>query len=160
MAPQSELPPLWVSIDPGDSHVGFAVWNGPRCISAVEFAPGPAIRELERVLEAGAGLVVVEKYQLYGWAAQQQAGSDMKTAQLIGVIRYLANKAKVPSLTPLASQTKAMYKVPALILMPARWWRSWGHGSHAKDAEAVGLGHIHQHHRPIWTAGLWDQDPA
>ena len=159
---QPELPPLWLSIDPGDSHVGLAVWKGPECLSAVEFAPNPAIRELEAL---GLGtprtdvqLVVVERFQLYGWAAQQQAGSDMKTAQLIGIIRYLASRSQVPSLTPLASETKAMYKVPALMAMKPRWWRSWGHGGHAKDAEAVGYAHIHKHHRPVWTAGLWRRD--
>lgn len=154
-----ELPPLWAAIDPGDNHVGFSVWNGPCCVSSVEFAPNPAIRELEAIVEH-AGLLVVEKYQLYGWVAQQQAGSDMKTAQLIGVIKYIAAKAKVPVLLPLASETKAVYKLGEVATLPARWWVSWGHGRHAKDAEAIGLGHIHKMHRPIWNAGLWRRETA
>lgn len=135
------VPALWVSIDPGDSHVGYAVWKGEECLTAVEVSPNGLIYELEQVIDQ-LGLIVLEKFQLFGWQAQQQAGSDMKTAQLIGVIKYLASRSQVPLVLQTPSYGKAVYRLAEFKQQPARWWKSWGHGSHAKDAEAHGYAFI------------------
>lgn len=134
-------PGLWVSIDPGDSHVGFAVWNGPRCVRAVEMDPNGVVLELEAMVKGDLALIVCEKFQLYGFAAQQQAGSDFKTPQLIGVIKYIGRRNNVPVVMQMPSfgNAKAMLKVNEIKEKGPRWWTSYGHGGHAKDAEAHGV---------------------
>lgn len=80
-----------IAIDPGDKHCGVAVFDEATgdCVKAGTFSPPALIERLERTKH---GVWVVEEFKLYPWKARQQAYSQMLTAQLIGVITYLAEK--------------------------------------------------------------------
>lgn len=106
--PQLETGPVFVvGIDPGDEHCGVAVvsvtWSPteggvilPR--RAVELAPDDCADHLASwLLEGWVDAVAVERFSLYGDRASAQIGSQMETAQLIGVLRYvtrLANRGR------------------------------------------------------------------
>lgn len=104
----------FVAIDPGDAHVGIARFTasiGPpyrvpdcldqsssgdlRLVECVTLSPRDAISWLEtRVCRFRA--VVLEEYRLYPWLAREQGFSDFPTAQLVGVVKYLAARVDVP----------------------------------------------------------------
>lgn len=134
----TEIPKRWVSIDPGDRHVGFATWVGDTCITALEFTPDECIKTLEvlvrrEVLE----VIVCEDFELYGWNEKSMQGNKFLTCRLIGIISYIANRGNVDFVLQLASVGKRVYRqgwYKALTkreLMDMPWW---GHGEHAKDA--------------------------
>lgn len=132
----------WVSIDPGDRHVGFATWVKDDCLNAIELTPDECIKTLEILLKRGIlETVVYEKFALYGWNEKSMAGNEFLTCQLIGIIKYLANRHEVHCVGQFASEHKRIYKMG--------WYRSltakekcrlpwWGNGGHAMDAWCVG----------------------
>lgn len=77
-----------LAIDPGDVHVGWCLWEGG------EWETGTCSPEdmIQSLLETDFEwrTVVIERFALYPWAAQQQAWSEMMTAQLIGKIELVA----------------------------------------------------------------------
>ncbi len=137
-------PGRWVSIDPGDRHVGFATWAGDECIAAVELTPDECIKALENFIEAGIlETIVCEDFELYAWNEKSLAGNKFLTCRLIGIISYLANRGNVAFVLQLASVHKRIYRqgwykaLSRRELMRMPWW---GNGDHAKDA---------------WVAGEW-----
>jgi hypothetical protein len=48
------------------------------------------------ILRVNFDLVVCESYKLFGHKAKQQSGSEMGTPQLIGCIRLMLHKARIP----------------------------------------------------------------
>lgn len=86
----------FVSIDPGDIHVGWVRWEN--CVPAhlEELTPDECIKQLE-FLE-GQEAIVLEDWRLYADKANTMIGSDMPTCQLIGVIKYLAKQRGIPIL--------------------------------------------------------------
>jgi hypothetical protein len=131
------LPDFWLSIDPGDVHVGYASWDRDVCTAAVEMTPDECVDTISDLVAFGVlGLLVVERYTLYPWMAAQQSHSEMWTPQLIGALTHLARRANVPLYKPQASKLNGVYKTP----LAARLHKYHGSGSkHAKDAEAHGL---------------------
>lgn len=137
-------PERWVSIDPGDIHVGLASWTGYECVSAIETTPEGLEQTLEHLLEGKIlDHVVYEKFALYGWNEKSMAGNEFETSQLIGVIKYLCRKHGVPYTGQFASEHKRIYKLGWYVAMTRKermqlpWW---GNGGHAMDA---------------WCAGAW-----
>lgn len=112
---------LVLSVDPGDKHVGVALWayeedKGWICESAQETTVAEFVDILEVGLKGGGiGCVVYEIFQLYGDKAQAQTGSEFETSQLIGVIKYLVDKA--PTLWPDPGPVQ-IFKQPAGIKTP------------------------------------------
>lgn len=84
-----------IAIDPGDIHVGWAefgvVEGQTRCLDAhEEWRPDQAADALARSIGRGdVGVVVLERFQLYADKAMAQVGSDMATAEMIGVVKFL-----------------------------------------------------------------------
>jgi hypothetical protein len=138
----TERPNRWVSIDPGDRHVGFATWIDDECLDAVELTPEECIKTLELLIERkGLECIVYEKFALYGWNEKSLAGNEFITSQLIGVIKYLANRAEVDCVGQFASEHKRVYRMgwfKELSRSELREMPWWGHGGHAKDAWVVG----------------------
>lgn len=85
---------LVIAFDPGDAHTGYAEANVfPRRIEIVRsqtLTREEAIQKLEGFQVAD--IIIIERYQLYPWLARQQGFSEFDTPQLIGVLRYLADK--------------------------------------------------------------------
>lgn len=140
-----------VGIDPGDVHCGIAVAriDQPRpgegtitLLRAEEHDPDACADLLAAwLLEGWVDAVAVERFSLYGDKAGAQVGSQMATAQLIGILRYvtrLANRgrrdagaAEVPFILQGADIKKgirAQAKARSIDLIPAS-------ADHARDAQ-------------------------
>lgn len=126
------------AIDPGDVHVGVALFRGRQCMWAKEFTPERVLKHLETHL-AGSEVLVIERFQLYPHLAQTQAGSDMLTSQLIGALRLLACQLNVPVVIQ-----QAALKTPTENAITKRGIArlSTGKGDHAKDAETHGYAYL------------------
>lgn len=139
----TELPTDWVSIDPGDKHVGFAFWHQDVCLSAFEITPTECVNKLETLIrDLKIDAIVYEKFALYAWNERSMSGNEFLTSQLIGVIKYLAHRGNVPVHGQFASQHKRMYKMGWFRNMPLAEKRLlpwWGNGDHAKDAWIIGM---------------------
>jgi len=140
------LPARWVSIDPGDRHVGYATWDEDTCTSAIELTPETCVAALEvGLLGRTIHTVVCEKWALYAWNEKSMSGNEFLTAQLIGVIKYLCGRTQVPYIGYNAGSHKSIYKMGWYLDMTRRdlaqlpWW---GFGGHAKDAWCIGTWHV------------------
>lgn len=78
---------FWVSIDPGDKHVGWCEWMGETIVDLKEMSPDESILAAAQLEDS---LLVIETYALYPHKAQLQQGSLMQTSQLVGALRTLA----------------------------------------------------------------------
>lgn len=79
---------VMIAVDPGDAHVGVAVFSKRECVWAGEMTPAGFLAWLRLRLDDGtAAQVVVEEFRLYSWMAEKQSWSDFPTAQLIGAIK-------------------------------------------------------------------------
>lgn len=85
-----------IAIDPGDQHVGVAffatdddgLWY---CEDAQEWTPDEfedALAELI-LMTPTPPIVVYERFRLYGDKSAEQTGSEFRTSQMIGVIRFI-----------------------------------------------------------------------
>ena len=143
------VPARWVSIDPGNSHVGFAQWEGSECVAAFETTP----RDAEDRLIASSSdpwwldLIVVEDFTLYAHLARLQAGKRMLTSELIGAIELIGRLRGVPVLRQSAAVGKRVYSLEPYRSAPQRWWPSYGHGEHTKDAVAHGYSYLLRVHK-------------
>lgn len=132
-------------IDPGDVHVGFALFendgDGWFCSEAWETDPEGAEDLVANVVtNPNVTLVCFERFRLFGHLAMQQVGSEFRASQLIGVIKYLARTrghAKLqllvqdPNVQPVAEKWTSKRNI--LLLSVSR-----NKGSHAKSAELHG----------------------
>lgn len=140
-----ELPEFWVSVDPGDRHVGVAWWRRAVCVKAYETTPDAWVDELIDLISGyGLELVVYERFLLRGELMAQQQGSEFFTSQLIGAMRHICRRAKVSCVGYRPRDHKALmkqreFKPP---MRPHAEWVSYGHGPHAKDAENLGEFHV------------------
>lgn len=150
-------PSRMVSIDPGDVHVGVAAWHRTleawECTLAVEMTPETAVEYLSReLLQGRVDLVVVEDFRLQPDKAMAQVGSDMPTAQLIGVIKYLVGglanaKSRWPSQPVELILQQPTIKNPTDSIRRAKSHEFRAKldgvtGDHATDAELHGLYHL------------------
>lgn len=139
---RSALPDFWLSIDPGDKHVGYASWDGEECTAAVEMTPAQCIDTVWDLAGFGViGLLVVERFTLYPWLAAQMSHSELYTPQMIGALAHIARRHNIPFEKPQASTLREIYGLDHLA---SRLVRSIGHGKHARDAEAHGLRYVVQ----------------
>ena len=147
----TELPARWVSIDPGDFHVGFATWNKRECASAIEVTPAKCETLLETLCEGRMiEVIVYEKFFLYGWNEKSLAGNEFLTCQLIGVNKYLGKRYGVHTVGQMAAIGKATYRkswFKALTRREQMQLPYWGQGGHAKDAWAHGIAFIAERDR-------------
>ena len=132
-------------IDPGDVHVGFALFQdvgeGWYCSEAWELDPEGA-EDLVALIVTNpeVTLVCFERFRLFGHLAMQQVGSEFRASQLIGVIKYLVRtrghaklqlEVQDPNVQPVAEKWASKKNI--LLLSVSR-----GKGAHAKSAELHG----------------------
>lgn len=92
--------PLIVAVDPGDEHVGTAVFTpdgrrteGHRVVCVQEYTPDDWLDVMAYMLIAGKmKTLVYERFLLDGALAREQTGSEFVTVQLIGVMRWMVRK--------------------------------------------------------------------
>ncbi len=130
-----------VAIDPGEIHVGVALFLGDKCYEAYEVTPDELFKRLETWLEGDAiDVLVVESFQLYEDKAMDQVGSEMGTCECIGVIKYLHSRLAGPGVT-LVMQPAGIKEATASILRRKKrvsLAKSRRAGGHAFDAELHG----------------------
>lgn len=126
-----------IAVDPGDVHVGVAVWDGKtKAVRATELANGSAVRQIAEMVRARQTLghrvhVVIEAFVLYPDKAKAQSWSPMQTAQMIGALTWLCEN----QLFCGVSIQPATIKVPVRSQMRARGIGiSSGKSGHADDA--------------------------
>lgn len=125
-----------VAIDPGEIHCGVATWNDSDTDPHVyEYDP----ELLAEVLESwyhGSGwkpTTVIEEFRLYPWKAQEQGYSQLKTVEVIGVVRHLCRRFGVTLV-----EQSATIKKPTFAQLQARGVLLKGTNQHMRDAEAHG----------------------
>lgn len=132
-----------VAIDPGDVHVGLAIFevtDHPRCTLAMETTPEGI---LDFLMFGCAGIlaeVVYEQFILEPARAPMLVGTELETAQLIGAIKYA-----VHARVPLYGQTNKI-KIPTRSVLKAKkvvaMAKKMKAGGHAADAELHGWHHL------------------
>lgn len=133
---------------PGDVHTGVCYWIGRTPQWAREYGQAEFIDWLiPRMASGEITMVVYEIFMLYHSKAVQQTGSKFYTPELIGVMRHLCRRAKIPFVGYQASTHKSLYKnldyrPPK---KPLNSWVSYGHGGHCKDAEILGSWYLRRH---------------
>ena len=150
-----------IAVDPGDVHCGMALGiTGPGgqfdVVRAWEATPDDCADYVASWLLSGElEALVVEKFSLYADKAQAQIGSQMETAQLIGVLRYLVRIAGLEAgkqgracatLAMYGADTKksmrAQLRARGIALLPAS-------ADHARDAQ-LHLWHWVGEHKMGW----------
>ena len=136
----NELPDYWWSVDPGDKNVGVSWWTKAFCIRSYHTNPDDCIDLLVSEVQAGLDFLVYEQFTLRGYQMGEQQGSEFLTSQMIGAMRHICRRAKVPYTSFQAGNHKRMYK--RLSFRPPERnhneWVSFGSGGHAKDSECLG----------------------
>lgn len=94
-----------IAVDPGDVHVGvafFETWLDPDldegwdCVDTQEMSPEEFEDALlETLIDGDIDIFVGEKFNLYEDKAMAQVGSEMRTSQMIGVIKYLLRQQEI-----------------------------------------------------------------
>lgn len=97
-APAKAEPEL-LAIDPGDAHVGVAFFNRNAdgewyCEDAQEWTPDEfEDAYVELVLTNPVPpIVVYERFRLYGDKSAEQTGSEFRTSQMIGVLKFVCRQ--------------------------------------------------------------------
>ena len=91
-----------IAVDPGERHVGIAIWTRQGGMRSYELAPFLALEAIEkqfRPLRPGLPKrqqLVVEEFRLYPDKAGAQSHKRMATSEMIGALRWIAKKAGVP----------------------------------------------------------------
>lgn len=131
-----------ISIDPGAVHCGIAHWAEDeglwQCIWAKEMSPEGCVDFVREAVNGTSppSLVIVEGFWLKpGMDALRQAGSQMETCEVIGVVVHSCRWAGVPCAKVANGQQSIITRLEAVDYR----WVSHGYGKHAKDAEAVGV---------------------
>lgn len=150
-----DMAKLWVSIDPGDVHAAVAEWQGTDCLNVTEMLPDDAIDFIENgIRQLTIHEMIYEKFALDLKRASQQNGSQMLTSQMIGVIRHLGRRYKVPAIGYFNHQHKRVYHMDWFLgmsraqhqVMP--YWTPGPRGgtknNHKMDAWCVGMWHKHE----------------
>lgn len=122
-----------LAVDPGDVHVGWALGaegDGPERVTTGEWTPRECLRAVRELCSEGwVDEVVIEEFALYPGRAAEQAGSSMRTSQLIGAIKLVCDETGVgwhEQGAYIKKSTRAQLKARGIGL---------GKGSiHAKDA--------------------------
>lgn len=82
-------PKVILAVDPGDAHVGVAIWRPGNHTAALEHDADTWL-PLFAAIAPHIDLVVVEEFRLYPGKAPALSWSPMKTAEMIGAMRWIA----------------------------------------------------------------------
>jgi hypothetical protein len=129
--PESKQPKSVIAVDPGDAHVGMAIWSktrGIQLLRASEFDADKWLSLFAKLVE-NVDIVVIEEFRLYPGKAKSQAWSPMATAEMIGAMKWIAHEAGKPVIlqgADIKNPTRRQCKARGL---------TWKHKSvHASDA--------------------------
>lgn len=123
-----------LGIDPGDIHVGVALWDGDQ-METTELNPNSVLAWLSQELALWDRSrveyqIVMEDFVLYPGQDKRKAWTRMKTSELIGAIKYLCS---MHNHRPVMQG--ADIKKPTRRQLRPRGIRLVGKNTHEKDAE-------------------------
>jgi len=123
-----------IAVDPGDRHVGLAIWaEGYWWTEEVDADEAATVVD-GKLYDIGGGrtamTLVLEEFRLYPDKAGAQAYSPMETAQMIGALKWIAKERGAQVVEQGAGIKKA-----TRAQLGARGIKLVGTGSHARDAE-------------------------
>ena len=94
----------YISIDPGET-VGYSVWNGTERVEQGELGITEFLHKLEEKV-GELDLIIYESYALRRSSAKAMIGNEFETPQVIGVIKWIAYKAGIPTVKQSPAQKK------------------------------------------------------
>ncbi len=89
------LPKQVIAVDPGDAHVGVAVWRKGTDLKASEVDADKWLALFAKLVHS-VDVVVIEEFRLYPSKAKAQAWSPMATAEMIGAMKFITSQAGKP----------------------------------------------------------------
>jgi hypothetical protein len=101
-----------ISIDPGGTN-GVAIWdvdikNKKYIMESCEGVKKDIL--FQKLENMPINVVLYEDYRLYSSHKSAMVNNQFETVQIIGVIKYIAGKRKIPVYTLMASAAKAFFK--------------------------------------------------
>lgn len=129
-----------LSIDPGEKHCGMAYWIDGKLQWTMDLDPPGLYRWLmnHEPTPSETFEVVMEAFKLYPWKSDAQAFSELRTVEVIGVVKFLCEVRKV-----FCTMQDATIKKPTFGIMRSRGVEVTGN-QHEKDAVAHGYHRIHR----------------
>lgn len=127
-----------LSVDPGDVHVGMALWDEDELVRAWETDPVNSISDFRSCEPLN--ILVIESYQLYPWASAHQTFSKMPTSQLIGRMKQVAEDDGIRVIEQTAASLKVIRKTPYYRALKTEYGRF---PRHADSAVGHGLFYLH-----------------
>jgi hypothetical protein len=122
-----------LAVDSGDKHVGVASWCDG-VATAYEVDADFWLYQFSKLVEQNVELVIIESFVLYPGKASAQSWSQMKTAEMIGAMKWIASQAGVPVV-----MQGANIKIPTRRQCKARGIDVGHRSNHAADASL----HLH-----------------
>lgn len=87
--------------------VGYSIWKGKERLAQGELKATDFLTMLEGMAERGElDLIIYEGYALRRSSAKAMIGSEFETPQVIGVIKWIAHKAGIPTVKQSPAQKK------------------------------------------------------
>ena len=119
-----------LAIDPGARHCGWALFYDGSLADAGELSPDDM---LTRARHRGASELVVEEFRLYPHTSCSLAYDPLKTVEVIGALRLIAQWRGAEFITQ-----PAAIKRPAGAMVRRRGLPTLRRGGHARDAQLHG----------------------
>lgn len=94
----------YISIDPGET-IGYSVWNGTERVEQGELGITEFLHKLEEKV-GELDLIIYESYALRRSSAKAMIGNEFETPQVIGIIKWIAYKAGIPTVKQSPAQKK------------------------------------------------------
>ena len=130
-----------LSVDPGSVHNGTVLWYGAQCAGIKEHTPESLFAWVESLLRTQAiDVVVCEEYRLYPWLLAEQGFSQVKTVEVIGVLRYLCSRWSLGvAFVEQSATIKRVARAQAEARKSNAWEAAKEHGVHCMDAYLHGF---------------------
>lgn len=133
------MPPLIISLDPGD-HVGWAIFEqGKRKISGMHFTKeNTYTSNLDFVWNLIVGTqptgVVCERYKIFASMTGEHSNSDVPTLRLIGAIEQTCRQNGIPLAMQMPGEAKQFITSDKLNILLEGYKIPTGQGMHEEDA--------------------------
>lgn len=137
-----------LAIDPGEVHCGMAYFEDDNeswhLVSSWELEPNDCEWTAFRMItEENLDTLIVEEFRLYPWKSEQQAFNQIRTVEVIGVLRFLYGRAVELGHECKWKEQGASIKKPTAAIINAKGIKAMkGSNRHMKDAQLHGWYHI------------------
>lgn len=132
-----------LAIDPGEKHCGLAYFEDDatdwHVVTAYELPPEACFAEVAGFIRDELDVLIVEAFRLYPWKSEAQSFSQLRTVEVIGVLRYLHARALENGADVEWVEQGADIKKPAAAICNAKGITALPKSNrHVKDAQLHG----------------------